>query len=83
MEQNVTLLNFITSIFNLFVNVISFLGNSLFNGLNFFITTFTTIPNILFEIFNELPSFYKVGLSGVFGCLLLVVFLKIVSLVRS
>ena len=82
MEQNVSLLDFITSIFNSFINVISFLGSSLLNGLNFFITTFTSIPNILFEIFNELPSFYKVGLTGVFGCLLLVVFLKLVSLAK-
>lgn len=83
MEQNVTLLDFLTSIFNLFVNVFNFLGNSLLNGLNFFITLFTSIPKVLFEVFNELPSFYKTGLVGIFCCLLLVVFLKIVSLVRS
>lgn len=82
MEQAEALLEFIISIFNLLFNVIGFLGSSLINGLNFFITTFVTIPNVLFEIFNELPSFYKIGITGVFGCLLLVVFLKLIALVR-
>lgn len=82
MEQNVSLIDFIISIFNLLFNVVGYLGSSLLNGLNFFISTFSSIPNILFEIFYELPSFYKIGLSGVFGCLLLVVFLKLLALVR-
>lgn len=82
MEQDLNLIDFIISIFNLLVNVVGFLGSSLINGLNFFISTFTAVPNLIFDILSELPSFYKIGITGVFGCLLLIVFLKLVALVK-
>lgn len=74
---------FLISIFDLLFKVLSFCLESFSNGVNFFISTFTNIPLFILDLFNELPSFYRIGISGIFGLLLLVVFLKLVALVRS
>ncbi len=74
------MIEFIDNLISLLFNVIKFLGSSLIDGLNFFISTFVTVPLYILELFNELPPIFKIGISGIFGLLLLVVFLKIVSL---
>lgn len=81
-EAVVNIGEFLLSLLDLLFSIFGFLGSSLLNGVNFFISTLTNLPLFLLDLFNELPPFYKVGISGVFGLLLLVVFLKIVSLVR-
>lgn len=75
--------SFLLSLLDLFFKVLSFCIDSFFNGAQFFISTFTNIPLFLLELFEELPSFYQVGITGIFGLLILVVFLKLILLVRS
>ncbi len=76
------LLEFFGSLFKLLYNVLTFCLNSFLNGIQFFISTFTNIPLFILDLFEELPPFYRIGISGVFGLLILVVFLKIATLVK-
>lgn len=74
--------SFLLSLIELLYNVLVFCLDSFFNGIQFFISTFTNIPLFLFDLFKELPPFYQVGITGIFGLLMLVVFLKLVALIR-
>lgn len=76
------MLDFLNSIFDLLIDSFTFLSSSFLNGIQLFIALFTNIPNLLLDLFNELPNFIQIGLSGAFGFICLVVFLKIVSLVK-
>lgn len=72
----------ITSIFTLLYNVVKFLITHFTSGVQFFASTFTSIPNLIFDLLYELPSFFQVGLAGIFGLLLFVVFFKLFQLVK-
>lgn len=70
------------SLIKLFVNSLEFLFSSFINGVQFFTSTFTNIPNLIFDMFKELPSFFQIGLTGVFGLLLFVVLAKLFALIK-
>lgn len=70
------------SIIDLLFNVFNFLLSSFVNGIRFFASTFTSIPNLVFDLFNELPDFFNIGLTGIFGLLLTVVFFKLLVLFK-
>lgn len=76
------MIEFFQSLLDLIGNVIIFCSSIFVNGIQFFITSFTTIPSILFDLFNALPSFYRMGITGVFGLLLFVVFGKLIALIK-
>lgn len=76
------MLEFFVTLFNLLINSIDFLGSSFINGIQFFLSLFINIPNFLFDLFVELPEFVQIGLSGTFGFICLVVFLKILALLK-
>lgn len=72
----------LTSIIQLLFNVFNFLLSSFVNGISFFASTFTSIPSLVFELLYELPDFFRIGLLGVFGLLLTVVFFKLLLLFK-
>jgi len=76
------LVDFLNSVLKLIVEAFGFLSTSFINGIQFFIALFTNIPNLLLDLFYELPDFVQVGLSGTLGFICLVAILKIVSLVK-
>lgn len=65
---------------NLF-NLVILLGSSITYGINFIISTFLIVPNIVMDLLNELPTFMRQGLTGVLGGLLFVLIIKIVALI--
>ena len=65
---------------NLF-NLVTLLSSSITYGINFIISTFLIIPNVILDLLAELPTFMKQGLTGVLGGLLFVLIIKIVSLI--
>lgn len=67
----------ITGLFKL----VGVLFTSIFNGFQFFISSLSTIPNYIFDILNSLPSFFQIGLTGVFGLIIGITILKVVSIV--
>lgn len=76
------MLELFTTLFDLLVSSIDFLGSSFINGIQFFLSLFINIPNFLLDLFGELPEFMQIGLSGAFGFICLVVFLKILALLK-
>lgn len=76
------MLDLLNSIFDLLIDSFNFLSMSFINGIQFFIALFTNIPNLLLDLFYDLPDFIQIGLSGTFGFICLVVILKIVALVK-
>ena len=65
---------------NLF-NLVTLLSSSITYGINFIISTFLIIPNVILDLLAELPTFMKQGLTGVLGGLLFVLIIKIVALI--
>ena len=65
---------------NLF-NLVILLSSSITYGINFIISTFLIVPNIVMDLLTELPTFMKQGLTGVLGGLLFVLIIKIVALI--
>ena len=82
MEIVSKIVSFVFSILSLLYNVLVFLFDSFINGFQFFVSTFTNIPNLVFELLNELPPFFQVGLTGIFGLLLVVVFFKLYQIIK-
>lgn len=76
------MLSFLNSLIKLVSNVFDSLGSAFINGVQFFISLFITIPNFLFDIFKDLPSFIQIGISGALGFILLVIFLKLLALLK-
>lgn len=74
---------FAKSVLVLIGNLLSSLLSSFSNGISFFSSTITTIPNFLFDIFKELPSFFQTGLSGILGLLLFVIVFKLIAIIRT
>lgn len=73
---------FFKALWDLVINSIDFLSSSFTNGFQFFISLFVNIPNFLFDIFGHLPDFIQVGITGAFGFIALVVFLKLLALLK-
>lgn len=65
---------------NLF-NLVILLSSSITYGINFIISTFLIVPNIVMDLLTELPTFMRQGLTGVLGGLLFVLIIKIVALI--
>lgn len=76
-------LSFIGSILETIYNLVKVLLSSLVNGLEFLGLSLTTIPNFLFDTFNGLPDFFKVGYTGLLGVLLLVAIFKLLSIIKG
>lgn len=76
------MLEFVSSLIELFVKSLTGLVTSFLNGVQFFFSTLSNIPLFIVDIFQELPSFFQVGLSGILGLLLFVVFMKLYALVK-
>lgn len=74
--------NLLTSIISLFTDTIGLIIDSFVNGIQFFVSTITSIPNLVFDILDELPVFFQIGLTGVFGLLLFVIFFKLLQLIK-
>lgn len=77
-----SIFDIVVSILGSLISIIEFLLVSFKNGIQFFTSTFTSIPNLLFDLFDLLPSYFQVGISGIFGLLLLVVFFKLLILFK-
>lgn len=77
-----TIYDLLSSVIGLLVNLANFLLTSFISGIEFFSSTFISIPNLLFDLFFELPDYFRVGLSGVFALLLVVVFFKLLILFK-
>lgn len=73
---------FFYQFFLLIWNTVVFLSDSLINGIQFLSSTLVSVPLFILELFNDLPKFVQVGVSGVFGLLLVVIILKIVALIK-
>lgn len=82
MEVLEMIFSLLGSVIELLFNVFNFLLASFVNGIRFFASTFTSIPNLIFELLYELPDFFRIGLTGVFGLLLVVVFFKLLVLFK-
>ena len=78
-----TIIDFLSSILVDFVKVLGLLLESFVNGFKFFTSAMSTIPGFVVDILNSLPSFFKVGLTGVFGLLLFVVFFKLFAIIKT
>ena len=72
----------LTSILTLLYNVFDLLLKSFVSGIQFFSSTITTIPDLIFDLLDSLPGFFQVGFTGVFGLLLCVVFFKLFQLFK-
>lgn len=70
------------SILKMIWNIVTNLDDVFLNGIQFFVSTFTNIPNFIFDILYELPVFYRNGLIGIFGLLLFILTIKIISLLK-
>lgn len=77
------IVNFGIKLIGSLVKLIDVLLSSFINGIEFFTASMTTIPTFVIDLLNGLPSFFKVGLTGVFGLLLLVVFFKIFAIIKT
>lgn len=73
---------FFYQFFLLIWNTVLFLSDALINGIQFLSSTLVSVPLFILELFNDLPNFVQVGISGVFGLLLVVIILKIVALIK-
>jgi len=76
------MLEFFVTLFDSVISVIDFLASSFINGIQFFISLFTNMPSYLLDIFSSLPDFIQIGISGAFGFVALVVFLKLLALLK-
>ena len=65
------------------VELFGLLLDSLANGIAFFITIMSKIPTFIFELFNSLPGFIRIGLSGALGIMIFIVIIKVIVLIRE
>lgn len=78
----IIILDFFENIFSGFYNLINLLFSSLINGLKFFLMILTYVPNYFFDLFYDLPMFFRIGFTGVFGLLLFVLIFKLLKIIN-
>lgn len=76
------IVDFVVSTIRLLYETISILPNLFINGLQYFVSTITTVPLFIIDLFHELPEFMQVGLSGILGLFMFIVFLKLFALLK-
>lgn len=67
------IINGLWSFLELFVDVFK-------SSISFIGAFFTTLPNLLINIFNNLPSVFKYGIEGMIGVMLMIVLGKFIAI---
>lgn len=69
------------SVLNGLFSLFKLLLDSIISGFQFSFTSFSVIPQYIFDTLSSMPSFFQIGLFGVFGLVIGITILKIVSII--
>lgn len=73
----------LTDVFNTVVDFAVLIGNSFYNTCQFIIAMLKNIPELIINMFSNMPHFFQYGIESIMGVIVLVVVLKIVALLLS
>lgn len=76
-------LNLFTDAYDVISSLLLFLSDFLFSSIQFINAIFVTLPNHAFNIVASLPSPLNYLFTGFIGCLIFIIFMKLISLILS